>query len=121
MDTYAEGNKVGPNYFEYFTREVACLLSQTDNFLPIVSQTSDLVGRTSGVNTETNGTKLSCNGKVGNNSKAGSLFCDAIGAGVSDFQKERLNVLLRQGVILLSQEVDEVYVKFAFLVYINIS
>lgn len=76
-------------------------------FLPFVSQTSELAGKTCGVNRETNITKHSYTGKEGNSSEAGSLFCDAVGAGISDFKKERLKVLLRQSAVLLSQEVDE--------------
>jgi len=38
---------------------------------------------------------------------SGSLFSNSIGAGLSDFKKERMRLLLRQGVIVLSPQVDE--------------
>lgn len=120
MDSSIDENKVGPNYFDYFAREVATLLSQRECFFPLVSQTSDSAGGTSVGNSEMDMTQHSYSDKNGNNSEAGPLFCNAFGAEISDFVKERLNALLRKGVVLLSQEVDEVYFRFK-LFYVNTS
>ncbi|KAG6656564.1 hypothetical protein CIPAW_04G030700 [Carya illinoinensis] len=54
-----------------------------------------------------------CEEVIGNGSvepmknTSGSLFSNSIGAGLSDFKKERLKTLLQQGTIVLSPEFDE--------------
>ena len=88
-DASAEQDKSGPDYFGYYKQEVAYLLSQTKDCLQYAFQTSDLA--------------------------AGVLFRDAVGAGISDFRKERLNALLWQSVPLLTQEVVEVCITLSSL------
>lgn len=98
--TRSELTRIGPDYFGYYTREVVELLSQDDDILPSASQTSSLSGR-------------KCGEVVGNNTIeyrnkfSGSLLTNSIGAGLSDFKKEGLKALLRQGISILSPEVDE--------------
>ncbi|XP_030953736.1 uncharacterized protein LOC115976546 isoform X4 [Quercus lobata] len=98
--TRSELTHIGPDYFGYYTREVVELLSQDDDILPSASQTSSLSGR-------------KCGEVVGNNTIeyrnkfSGSLLTNSIGAGLSDFKKEGLKALLRQGISILSPEVDE--------------
>ncbi|XP_057492051.1 uncharacterized protein LOC130777664 isoform X1 [Actinidia eriantha] len=101
----AEPNKVGPDCFAFYTHEVAELLSQDDDFLPLSSETSELVGRTSGVGGDRAISRHNYSGK--DKIVLGSLFCNPTGARLSDIKKERLKALLRQSVIALSQEVDE--------------
>ncbi|KAF5457316.1 hypothetical protein F2P56_021427 [Juglans regia] len=90
----------GPDYFGFYTQQVMELLSSDDDFLPSASQTSNSFGR-------------KCEEVVGNGSvepmkyTSGSLFSNSIGAGLSDFKKERLKALLQQGTIVLSPEFDE--------------
>ncbi|GFZ19075.1 hypothetical protein Acr_27g0008140 [Actinidia rufa] len=101
----AEPNNVGPDCFAFYTHEVAELLSQDDDFLPFSSETSELVGRMSGVIGDGAISRHNYNGK--DKIVLGSLFCNPTGARLSDIKKERLKALLRQSVIALSQEVDE--------------
>lgn len=97
----AEHTNVGPDYFGCYIGQVVELLSHDDDFLPFASQTSDLSGK-------------ACGEVIGNDTTeprpnvSGSLFSNSIGTGLSDLKKERLKVLLRQGVIVLSPQVDEV-------------
>lgn len=100
MLTGAEHTNVGPDYFGYYIGQVVELLSQDDDFLPFASQTSDLSGKKSGEVIGNHTTEPRKN-------VSGSLFSNSIGAGLSDFKKERLKVLLRQGVFVLSPQVDE--------------
>lgn len=105
----AEHNKVGPNYFGFYVREVAELLSQDKDFLPCSSQASELSARTGGQVRDGDKIKHGCDGKEAkSSSSSGSLFSNGIGAGISDFKNERLKALLRQSVTSLTQEVDEV-------------
>ncbi|KAA8530164.1 hypothetical protein F0562_004873 [Nyssa sinensis] len=107
-DAPAEHNKVGPDYFGFYTCEVAELLSPNEDFLPFSSQPSDLAGRTCEVVRDKDITKHQCNGKESNSfTGSSSLFCNGIGAGLSDFKRERLKALLQQSVVGLTQEVDE--------------
>ena len=66
-----------------------------------------MVGRTSGVGGDRAISRHNYSGK--DKIVLGSLFCNPTGARLSDIKKERLKALLRQSVIALSQEVDEVY------------
>lgn len=81
----ADQDKLGPDTFSYFKREVIDLLSQEDN-LPSPPHNS----RISGVS---------------------SPFGDCLGPKLSHFKKEKLKTLLRQSVAILSKEVNEVYAK----------
>lgn len=101
MLTGAEHTNVGPDYFGYYIGKVVELLSQDDDFLPFASQSFDLSAKKCGEVIGNDTTEPSKN-------VSGSLFSNSIGAGLSDLKKERLKVLLRQGVIVLSPQVDEV-------------
>ncbi|KAK3012830.1 hypothetical protein RJ639_010422 [Escallonia herrerae] len=108
LNTSTEQRKVGPDFFGYYAREVAELLSQDEDFLPFASQIPDLAGITHGVVREKDITKHIYDGKEGSSSSdCVSLFSDAIGAELSEFKKERLKALLRQSVVVLTREVDE--------------
>ncbi|THG23381.1 hypothetical protein TEA_006473 [Camellia sinensis var. sinensis] len=101
----AEPNKIGPDYFAFYAREVAELLSQDEDFLAFSSETSEVAGMMNGDVGEKDATGSNHSGK--DNTFSGSLFCNGVGARLSDFKKERLKALLRQSVVTLSQEVDE--------------
>lgn len=68
----------GPDYFSYYVQALTELMSEDDKTVNDRSLT------------------VSC------------LFDNCIGAGMSDYKKGRLHVLLRQGVQDLTAEVDEV-------------
>lgn len=93
---------IGPDYFGFYTCEIMELLSQDEDPLPSTSRTSEL-------------TRKKCCGVRGKDtidtSGRGTVssFSNSIGAGFTDFKKERLRSLLRQGVFDLAPEVDEVY------------
>lgn len=109
LDTLTEENKVIPDYFGYYTREVADLFSQDDDFVPYSSKTFELAGRTHETVGQKDRTKQKYSGKdVNSFIGSGSLFSDAVGAGLSDIRKERLKAFLRQSVVSLTGEVDEV-------------
>lgn len=98
--TRAEYTNVGPDYFGYYSRGVLELLSQDDDIPPSSSQTSDLSGRKCG--------EVIVNNTIEPRNKiSDSLFSNSIGAALSDFKKESLKAFLRQGVFVLSPEVDE--------------
>ncbi|CAK9180441.1 unnamed protein product [Ilex paraguariensis] len=101
----AEPNRVGPDYFSFYKREVAELFSQDDDFLPSSSQICDFTGKTHVVK-DKDITKNNYSAKEGN-CFTGSLFCDVLGAGILDYKKERAKALLRQSVVAFTQEVDE--------------
>ncbi|KAL1833065.1 hypothetical protein ACET3Z_002716 [Daucus carota] len=103
----AEQDKTGPDYFGYYTREVGYLLSQAEGYFPCPSQTFDLAKRNHGLISGTDTSKYINTGKEESSSGNGALFCNALGAGISNFKKERLNALLRQSVPLLTEEVKE--------------
>lgn len=109
-DLSAEQDKIGPDYFGYYTREVEYLLSQAEEYFPCASQTFDLADRNRGIISEADSSKHIYTGKDGSSSGISALFCNALGASISDFKKERLNALLRQSVPLFTQEVNEVFV-----------
>ncbi|KAK7338595.1 hypothetical protein VNO77_19214 [Canavalia gladiata] len=93
--------KVGPDYFGYYSSEVVNLLSQDEDALPVPTQTSELFQNK---NEEGGNKNLANHG----GSCSGPLYSNGVGAGLSDFKKDRLRSLLRQSVIALSSEVDEV-------------
>lgn len=96
----SENDKLGPDYFGYYTRLVTDLLSKEEDFPPFASQSSGL-SQSRGVEVRGKDTIERSYGIPG------SLFGNSIGTGLSDFKKERLKSLLRQGVKVLSPEVDE--------------
>lgn len=93
--------KLGPDYFGYYTHEVVELLSRNEDVSPFASKSSDL-------------SRSRCVEVIGkdmiehSNGTSGSLFSNSLGNELSDFTKERLKLLLRQGVKVLAPEVDEV-------------
>ncbi|XP_058186475.1 uncharacterized protein LOC131303563 [Rhododendron vialii] len=94
MGASAELDLVGPDYFSFYTQEVAELLSHDEDFLPLPSETAEFGERTSDM--------------VGDKAIVlGSLFSSPISARLSEYKKERLKALLRQSAVTLSQEVDE--------------
>lgn len=107
-DLSTQQDKTGPDYFGYYTREVAYLLSQAEGYFPCVAETFDLADKNCGIFSETASSKHIYTGKEGSSSGISALFCNALGASISDFKKERLNALLRQSVPLLTQEVKEI-------------
>lgn len=92
--------RVGPDYFGYYSSEVINLLSQDEDVLPVATQTSKIPQSKRG-----EGKKNSINHS---DTSSGSLYSNGVGAGLSDFKKDRLRSLLRQSVSALSSEVDEV-------------
>ncbi|XP_057984240.1 uncharacterized protein LOC131168654 isoform X1 [Malania oleifera] len=104
----AERNKVGPDHFNFSAREVAELLSQDEDFLPFVVQTTEF-GGIHGEAKDRDVTKHCNNSEVTNGmTGSGALFSNGVGSGLSDFRRERLKALLRQSVCALTQEVDEI-------------
>lgn len=85
----AECNRDGPDYFGYYACQAAELLSRDESFQLLTSPIPELPAR--GL------------GEV----KGDSLFSDGIQIGLSDFQRERLKALLRQSVVVLTAEADE--------------
>lgn len=104
-----ENNILGPDYFGFYTNELKGLLSQDDGLLPYAHQVSSSAGNLHGVGRQKGITKNSCQTKE-NNAIIGSasLFSNEIGAMLSESKKERLKSLLRQSVVTLTKEVDEV-------------
>lgn len=107
-DLSAEQDKIGPDYFGYYTREVAYLLSQAEGYFPCASETFDLADKNRGIFSKMDSSKHIYTGKEGCSSGISALFCNALGASISDFKKERLSALLRQCAPLLTQEVKEI-------------
>ncbi|XP_057767038.1 uncharacterized protein LOC130987514 [Salvia miltiorrhiza] len=93
---------LGPDFFGLYKSEIDTLLAEDDSLLPLLRRVSQLSGNLNGVGREKGST-------VENNAStsSASMFSDGIGALVSDTKKERLCGLLRQSVIDLTQEVDE--------------
>ncbi|KAM3361453.1 hypothetical protein P3S68_016307 [Capsicum galapagoense] len=111
MDCVAssECNREGPDYFVLFASEVAELISQDEDFLPISDQIFEKSGKVNGAVEQKNS---SMNSYITNEFKyiggCASLFSDCFGSHVSNFGKERLKLLLRQSIVALSGEVDEI-------------
>ncbi|XP_061341871.1 uncharacterized protein LOC133288180 [Gastrolobium bilobum] len=93
--------RAGPDYFGYYSSEVVNLLSQDEDVLPVATQTSELPENKYGEGRKNNIVNH-------NDNFSGPFYSDSIGAGLSDFKKDRLRSLLRQSVTALSLEVDEV-------------
>ncbi|CAN4090709.1 unnamed protein product [Withania somnifera] len=104
-----ECNRKGPDYFGLFASEVAELISQDEDSLPISDQLFEKFGKVNGALEEK---KSSINSyvakKCGYTGGSASLFSDCFGSHVSNFGKERLKLLLRQSIVALSREVDEI-------------
>ncbi|TKY63169.1 Transcription factor GTE1 [Spatholobus suberectus] len=93
--------RVGPDYFGYYTSEVVNLLSQDEDIFPVSTQIPELPESKYEEGRKKNLVNQSDN-------CSGPSYSNGIGAGLSDFKKDRLKSLLRQSVITLSSEVDEV-------------
>lgn len=91
---------IGPDYFGFYAREIMELLSQDEDPMPSISRTSELTRKNCGGVRGRDTIDTSGSGTV-------SSFSNSIGAGFTDFKKERLRSLLRQGVFDLAPEVDE--------------
>ncbi|KAL3829543.1 hypothetical protein ACJIZ3_018345 [Penstemon smallii] len=104
-DLPASGDKnKGPDFFGYYTSEVAELLSQDGGLRLSSDQTSNDFGGEKGKLENNFRTKEKNNGSNG----SASLYSNGIGALLSECKKERLKSLLRQSVFTLTEEVDEV-------------
>ncbi|KAI4350604.1 hypothetical protein L6164_005049 [Bauhinia variegata] len=98
LATSDEQERVGPDYFGYYLREVKNLLSEDKDLLP------------SGTSKPPRGRHRERREKKTiqhSDDYSGSLYCNGIGPDLSDSRKERLRLLLRQGAFALSSEVDE--------------
>ncbi|XP_027348477.1 uncharacterized protein LOC113860049 isoform X4 [Abrus precatorius] len=94
--------RVGPDYFGYYSSEVLNLLSQDEGDFTVSTQTSEELPQNKygeGINKNLVNHSDNC---------SGPLYSNGVGDGLSDFRKDRLRSLLRQSVIALSSEVDEV-------------
>ncbi|CDP16624.1 unnamed protein product [Coffea canephora] len=110
----AENNMLGPDFFAFYMRELADLVSEEENFLAFFPESLDLVRNTPGVAGENS---LTENRLDGYNFKQSSkptdsapLFSDAIGSQLSDFRKERLKSLARRSLLTFTKEVDEMLI-----------
>lgn len=93
--------KLGPDYFGYYTHEVVELLSQNEDASPFASKSSDV--------SQSRCVEVIGKDRIENaDGVSGSLFSNSLGNELSEFTKERLELLLRQGVKVLAPEVDEV-------------
>lgn len=97
LDKY---ERVGPDFFGYYSSEVLNLLSRDEDVLPVSTQLSELPHNKCG-----EGGKNLVNHSY---NFTGPLYSDGVGAGLSDFEKDRLKSLLRQSAFTLSSEVAEV-------------
>lgn len=96
-----EQDKEGPDFFSYYTNEVARLLSESEDVLNV--PTSSIPEFSDRKCCEVNG-----KGRIDYNCHGDGPFSGSIGASVSDLKKERLKAVLMQSVNDLSKEVDEV-------------
>lgn len=104
MNSSADMN-VGPDLFQFYIRGVAELLSG-DDFWP---SSSPLVGATNGSFRDKEAPKEEegvCDEHT-ITAGFGSLFCNAAGDGLSGFKKAKLLAMLRESVVALTREVDE--------------
>ncbi|KAF7801586.1 Transcription factor GTE1-like protein [Senna tora] len=95
----SNGHLLGPDYFGYYSCEVANLFSQDDDAFPIATHTSKFPEGTRG--------KSKGKSTIKHNDSSDSLYGNDGGAELSNFKKERLRSLLRLSVADLSSEVDE--------------
>ncbi|XP_047336521.1 uncharacterized protein LOC124940083 [Impatiens glandulifera] len=85
LSTSSEDNEEGPDYVSFYTSQITELLSK-DILLPIAPQPSE---------------------SNSSNTAPNPLFGNPFGNGLTDFKKSRLQPLLRQTVLRLSKEVDQ--------------
>ncbi|XP_010248718.1 PREDICTED: uncharacterized protein LOC104591545 isoform X2 [Nelumbo nucifera] len=106
---HAEEKEVGPNYFGYYIREILELSSQKeDDLLPLSFEASMLASKTYTKENAGDIIDPNCNGRDANSLiGSNSLFSNSIGYGLPDIKRERLKASLKQAVLALSQEVDE--------------
>ncbi|XP_047947690.1 uncharacterized protein LOC125193821 isoform X7 [Salvia hispanica] len=105
---FGDNTKSGPDFFGLYKGEIDALLSQDDNLLPHLPPVSQLSRDVKRVVREKGSMKKSCQTE-GNNTTTGSapLFSNGIGALLSDFKRERLQLLINQSASTLPQEIDE--------------
>lgn len=105
---------IGMDLFQYYIKGIDELMSN-DDFTPSTLKNSRLlkVGSGSYKNREM---EKEDNGGNEKNRLVGfsSLFCNAVGKGLSDHGKDRLLTKLCRCVVALNEEVDEVYVCYFF-------
>eukprot|EP00262_Sarcandra_glabra_P007443 TRINITY_DN20264_c0_g1_i1.p1 TRINITY_DN20264_c0_g1~~TRINITY_DN20264_c0_g1_i1.p1 ORF type:complete len:303 (+),score=58.06 TRINITY_DN20264_c0_g1_i1:176-1084(+) len=103
-------NALGPNYFGFYKHKIVDLLSPKEDFLsPFSGQDSDSSARScSRAKVEDIGNHCFSGNEADSCSGSGSLFGDAIGGGLSEFKRERVKAHLKQSVIVLNHEVDEI-------------
>ncbi|ERN10540.1 uncharacterized protein LOC18438711 [Amborella trichopoda] len=102
-------NELGPNYAGYYKHKISELLSgNEDPFAHSRNQDSNSFANIPSMKTRTEDLGNAFR-NVGDSLCDGSLplFSDGIGAGLSSFQKDRLQSLLVQCVDQINQEVDE--------------
>ncbi|CAA2988837.1 uncharacterized protein LOC111389146 [Olea europaea var. sylvestris] len=108
MATAVENSNIGPDFFGFYTSEVAELLSQDDDFMPSSPQISGLAGNLLVLDREKGTSRSSCTKKENNSiSGSASLYSNGIGSLLPEIKKERLKSLLCQSVLTLGQEVNE--------------
>lgn len=111
MATAVENSNIGPDFFGFYTSEVAELLSQDDDFMPSSPQISGLAGNLLVLDREKGTSRSSCTKKENNSiSGSASLYSNGIGSLLPEIKKERLKSLLCQSVLTLGQEVNEVHI-----------
>ncbi|XP_042480804.1 uncharacterized protein LOC122061555 [Macadamia integrifolia] len=104
----AEQKEVGPNHFGYCMHEIVELFSGNEEFLsPVSSQTHELFATCTRDKVED--IHDECGRACKNAAASSSLFCDGIGVGLPNFQRERLKASLKECVLALNQEVDEMF------------
>ncbi|KDP36255.1 hypothetical protein JCGZ_09820 [Jatropha curcas] len=86
-------SKVGPDYFTFYACEIKELLSQNEDCLPLATES-----------TRNGCEKVRAQVKI---EPSSSFFHNSVGAGLSDYKKERLNSSLRQTLAVLAPQVDE--------------
>ncbi|XP_073222168.1 uncharacterized protein [Cicer arietinum] len=92
--------RVGPDFFGYYSSEVVNLLSRDEDILPVTTRISELPQNKCG-----EGGKSLVSDSY---NFSGPLYSNGVGTGLSDFEMDRLKLLLRQSAVTLSSEVDEV-------------
>lgn len=106
MNDTTEPSKIGPDYFSFYTQETQKLLSLDEDFFHhfSLSKASEPAEQTSGDEKDII-EHIFCKGKESNT--ATRSFSQGLGGKLSEFKKERLKSLLKQTVVSLSQEVDD--------------
>ncbi|CAI9752612.1 unnamed protein product [Fraxinus pennsylvanica] len=108
MTAAIENGNIGPDFFGFYTSEVAELLSQDDDFVPFLPQISGLAGNLLELDRDKSISKNSCIKKENSGiSGSTSLYTNGIGSLLPDFKMERLRSLLCESVLTLGQEINE--------------